>query len=215
MRIAIPLKKQNDYTELRYALRSIELFIKHSEIIIIGDQIPDWLVNVTQIHVPDIPGQKQMSMRRKILAALEYSKEILLTHDDVFFLKPIKEFTYYYNGVLKSYAESGARPLQKQLEAMGKLTRNYDLHYPLIYDQRFKEASENFTSDVILKSMFCNYFEVEGVQVFDNKLLNQKNQSEVYSFIKDKSSFSTGESTLKIALPVLNELYRNKSKFEV
>jgi len=216
MIIVYPLAVQKDYTELMFSLRSIEKFIPVPyEVLIIGEYIPDWLINITWIDLGDIPGKKQLSIRRKILAGLEYAKEILFMNDDVFLLQPATEFPYYWNGSLKTYSESGARPLQKQLEAMGKTFKNFDGHYPLIYDQRFKEASEHFTQDVILKSMCCNYLGVEGIEFPDCKLIKKNDIKNPAEFINGKPCFSTGEYSLKSALPLLKQLFPNKSKFEV
>lgn len=216
MKIVYPLTDQNDYTELLYSLRSVE---KHMtppyEIIIIGSILPDWITNVTWINLGDVKGKKQLSIRRKILAALEYANEILFMNDDVFLLQGCIEFPYFYHGDLKSYPESGSKPLMKQLEDMGKTTKHFDGHYPLIYDQRFKEVSELFSEDVIIKSMYCNYLSIEGVEFPDNKIIKQKDSLSVKEFIKGKPAFSTGIYSLKLALPILAELFPKKSKFEI
>lgn len=213
--IAIPLKKQGDYSELKYALRSIERYQK-GEVLIIGEIIPNWLTNVTWIRLKDVEGRKQLSMRRKILAALEYSKEILLTHDDVFFLQETTEFPYYWNGSLKSHAESGARPLQKELAAMGKPFKNFDLHYALIYErEKFNEASKHFSSDCIIKSQYCNYWGVDGVEQSDCKILKAMSVQQIKEFIRHKPCFSTGQYSIKSCLPVLQELFPKKSKYEI
>lgn len=216
MVIAYPLQTQKDYIELLYSLRSIEKHITLPyEILLLCSDLPEWVTNVTWIRIDDIGGKKQLSIKRKILVALEYSNEILFMNDDVYLLEDMSEFPYYYYGSLKSYSESGSRPLQKQLEEMGKEFKHFDGHYPLVYDLRFKEVSEQFTEDVIIKSMYCNYLGIEGISMPDNKLIKQKDSLQVKEFIKYKSSFSTGIYSLKAALSVLAELFPNKSKFEV
>ena len=106
MIVCYPLTTQLDYTELRYSLRSIEKYLQDvEEVIIVGDNLPDWINNVTQIILPDIKGKKQLSIRRKILAALNYTDEILFMNDDVYFLKPSNDFPYYYHGYLKNYSK--------------------------------------------------------------------------------------------------------------
>lgn len=217
MTIAYPLAKQLDYTELKYSLRSIEKFIVQPfEVLIIGDNIPDWLTNVTQIELPDIKGRKQLSIRRKILAALEYSEEILFMNDDIFILESAKTFPYYYHGSLVRYAEAGTKPLVKELQAIDKNLKHFDGHYPLIYERdKFKEASEHFTDDCIIKSLYCNYCNIEGVLAPDCKLLRATKPEYVSEFIKDRPSFSTGVFSLPGALPILQKLYPNKSIFEL
>lgn len=211
--ITYPLAAQKDYTELLYSLRSVEKHITPPyEIILIGSVLPDWITNVTWIQLGDIPGKKQLSIRRKILAALEYADEILFMNDDVYLLREAAWFPYYYHGTLKTYSESGSKSLMKQLQAMGKPIKHFDGHYPLLYDKRFKEVSWHFSEDVIIKSMYCNYMNIEGWEVPDNKIIKQK---DILEFIKGKPAFSTGTYSLKSALPLLGKLFPNKSKFEL
>lgn len=215
MTIVFPLTVQLDYTELKYSLRSIEKFLPHAEVVIMGDNLPEWITGVTQIELSDVPGKKQLSIRRKILAALEYSEEILFFNDDIYLLKPIDKFPYYYHGYLKNYSESGSKPLEKQLTVMNKPVKHFDGHYPLIYDQKFKEVSKLFTEDCIIKSMYANYLDIEGEFLPDCKILKASKPEDVRNFIKDRSCFSTSVYSLAAALPVLEELYQNRSKFEI
>lgn len=68
MVIVYPLQHQNDYTELRYSLRSLEKYFTGSyEVVVVGDKIPDWLTGVTQIVIPDITGRKQLTIKKKNL----------------------------------------------------------------------------------------------------------------------------------------------------
>jgi hypothetical protein len=216
MTIMYPLQAQSDYTELMYSLRSIEKFISvPHEIVIVGDKIPDWITGITQIEVADIPNKKQWSIRRKILAALEYCNEMFFINDDIYLLEKMSTIPFYYSGTLKNYSESGSSKLAKQLKEQGKPEKKFDIHYPIIYDKRFKEVSEHFTSDVIIKSMYCNYLNIDGVEFPDCKLLKDTKPDKIREFIKDKPCFSTGHYSLRSALPVLQELFPIKSKFEV
>lgn len=215
MTVAYPLTVQPDYTELKFSLRSIEKYLtKPFKVLIIGNHVPDWLTNVTQIQIPDVPGRKQLSIRIKILAALEYAKEILFMNDDVYLLHP-GCFPYYFHGELKNYSEPGSKALYEQLVKSGKPAKHFDGHYPLFYNRDFKEMSKNFSGDCIIKSMYCNYMGIEGTFAPDCKLIKATKPELVREFIKDKSCFSTGVFSLSGALPVLNELYPNKSKFEI
>lgn len=215
MKIMYPLANQFDYEELRYSLRSIEKFIDYDEVIIVGDYIPEWLINVTQIHVSDIPNKKQLSIKKKILAALEYTKEFLFMNDDMYFLKPVTEFPYYYKGYLKHYTEAGSKQLEKELELIRLQTKNFDTHYPLIYDRSFKVVAQQFSEDTIIKSMYCNYHEMEGVFLPDCKMVRETSNQDIREFIKDRFMFSTGIYSIDKALPVLAELYPKKSIFEL
>ena len=216
MTVCYPLTVQADYTELLYSLRSIERFLPDPyEVIIIGIELPEWITGVTQISLPDVKGRKQLSIKTKIAAALAYSDEILFMNDDVYLLEPATTFPYYQHGSLKSVGEGGARPLMTELQSMGKATKNFDGHYPLIYKRDFLDAMSNFTADTIIKSAYCNYLSIEGIEVADNKLINQKKPEDIMKFIKDKSAFSTGPHSLPATLPILQQLYPTPSRFEI
>lgn len=216
MTVCYPLALEIDHIELRYSLRSIDKYLTPPfEVVIVGDQMPEWVNNVTNIELPDVRGRKQLSIKRKILAALEYAEEILFFNDDVFLLQPQDKFPYYWHGMLKKYTESGSRPLLNRLETLQKPTKHFDGHMPLIYDQRFKEASRHFTGDVIIKSMFCNFCEIEGTFLPDCKLLVDTKPEMIRRFIEGKHCFSTGPVSLKSALPVLEELFPEPSIYEI
>lgn len=215
MTIVYPLTIQIDYTELKYSLRSIEKFIAQPfEVVIVGDMMPDWINNVTNIQLPDVRGQNQYSVRRKIMAALHYTKEFLFFNDDIFLLEKVNEFPYYSSGVLEKKAESGAKPLLKQLQALGKPTKYYG-HYPAVYRMDFIEAIQNFTDECITKSAYCNFVEVESIEIPDCKILTARKAGVIKEFIKDKPCFSTGMQSIRSALPVLEELFPEPSIYEI
>lgn len=217
MKLFYPLQAQHDYTELRYSLRSVEKYVPNSEIIIAGDTLPDWVTGITQIHVKDIPCKKQLTIRKKILAALEYSKEIFFLNDDYFFLRPVQpeNFPYYFHGNVRESGESGARPLKEQLEAKGKDIKHFDIHVPIIYERDKFRALEVFSSECIVKSMYANFHEVPGVAMPDTKINSQQSTIGVKERIKDKIVFSTGPAGLKFVLPVLQDLFPKKSRYEL
>lgn len=211
MILVYPLTAQTDYTELKYSLRSVDKFIENPEIIIVGDVLPEWIVNITQIKVPDIAGRAVLSVRRKVLAALYYVQDdIFFMNDDFYLLTDAdKNFPYYSSGELKGKGESGAAPLLKELITLNKPTKYFG-HYPCIYKKDFTQVLENFTADCLTKSAYCNFIEVESIEVSDCKLLNPKPTGYIKEFITQRPCFSTGIYSLKSALPVLNELFKFK-----
>lgn len=214
MTICYPLTAQLDYTELKYSLRSIEKYLTPPfEVVIVGNVVPEWINHITQIHLPDVHNKKQLSIKRKILAALEYTEEILFLNDDIFFLKPIANFPYYYHGYLKHYPEAGSKQLLKQLETINKPALHFDGHMPIVYKQDFKEL--NFSDECIIKSQYCNYFEIPGKFTADCKLLKNTKPEDIRNFIADKDCFSTGVYSIASALPILEELFPEPSKFEI
>jgi len=216
MTVAYPLKHQTDYTELRYSLRSIDKYLPDpKEVLIIGDKLPEWINNVTWVYLADIVSQKQLTIKYKTFAALQYSKQILKMNDDVYLLKPYNP-VYYYHGDLKQVGEGGAATLRQELLKHGKPTRNFDGHYPISYDYRlFEQVFSNFKDDVVVKSAYCNWLGIEGEFIPDNKVLGKVKPQDIWRFIEHRSSFSTGASSLESCRAILQELFPEKSRYEV
>lgn len=218
MVVAIPLATQTQYSELKYALRSIEKNLPEMEVVIIGAHIPDWLHNITQIIIPDIPGRKQLTIRRKIFAALTYSDRILFSNDDIYFLKPVNPETlpYYTKTItLTKETEGGVRPLRKTLEAMGKPINHYDCHYPIVYERTKFCELEMFPADCIIKSMYGNYHELPPEPIQDCKIDRKATPEMIRSMVKYFPCLSTGPIGLPSVLKVLEEIFPNKSKYEL
>lgn len=214
MTVAVPLKHQLNHTELRFCLRSVEKFTHNLQVIIIGDNLPDWINNVTQIKVKDINSRKQKTIKYKAFAALNYADEVLWLHDDTYLLEPYTP-RYYFHGDLSSNNEGGARILKQELKEMGKLTLNFDAHCPIVYDRRFLDVLEKFTSDTVVKSMYGNYLSLPCMQVPDPKIDTKFTAAQVKQFIKGKAYFQTGEKGLNSCLPILEELFPDPSRFEI
>ncbi len=116
---------------------------------------------------------------------------------------------------MKHYTEAGSKQLEKELTAKYLDTKNYDTHYPLIYDRRFKEVAQQFTEDTIIKSMYCNALNLQGTFLPDCKMVRETSNQDIREFIKDRFMFSTGIYSIDKALTVLAELYPKKSIFEL
>lgn len=215
--VVYPLTVQLDYTELKFSLRSLEKYLPQPfEVVIVGTELPEWINNITQIELPDVRGRKQLSIKKKILAALEYAEEILFMNDDIYLLQPgIENIPYYYSGDLSIIRESGTKPLQKKLEQLGKPQKHFDIHVPIIYKQDFKQVIRELPEDTIIKSAYCNYLEIEGEEMPDCKIQKVMAAKVIKELIKDRVCFSTGPQGLKSSLPVLNELYPHKSQYEI
>lgn len=216
MKIMYPLEKQRDYTELRFSLRSVEKWMPKLEVIIVGDTVPDWITGVTHINVPDISNRKQLSIKRKIIAALHYAKhEIFFMNDDVYLLqKPVLD--YYWHGTLKQHtSEVGAGILNNELEILGKQTKDFDGHYPLVYRQSFIQVMRNFSDDTIIKSAYCNFLGIEGVEMPDCKFAKPEPDEIIRGAIRVRPAISTGARSLPSVLPYLEKLFPTPSIYEV
>lgn len=217
MIVMIPLTNTLDYTEFRYALRSIEKHIPGYEVVIVGEEMPDWITNITWLHVPDVRGRKQLSIKRKIVAALEYDPEILFMNDDIFLLEKTnpKNYPFYYYGILRGQTESGCSQLINELSEMKKETKHFDIHTPIVYKKDFIDAVEHFSSDTVIKSMYGNFYNIEGVLLKDLKIARPVAPEAIRQLIKDRPCFSTGMNGVRSAEVVLKELFPKQSSFEL
>lgn len=216
MTIVYPITIQFDYTELKYSLRSLEKFLPGShEVVIVSDYLPEWLTGVTQLCVGDVKGKKQVNIKQKISAALNHSSRFLFMNDDIYFLKLQVEFPYCWHGMLKTYQEPGTRSLEKRLIELGKPVKHFDGHYPIMYHAQFNEVLTKFPADTIIKSMYCNYFEIEGEFMADCKIMKAMKFHEIEAFARDKPCISTSLFSVASVIPYLNQLFPDKSKYEV
>lgn len=216
MVVMYPLVVQSDYTELKYSLRSIEKYLPEMEVVIVGSYLPEWITGVTWIRVNDIPGRKQISIRKKIIATLEYSRDVFFMNDDIYLLKEIDPYNYpyYTTRTLLTQAESGAKPLMKQLEELNMPIKHFDNHYPILYNKEKFQELEMFNAECIIKSMYGNYHNIEGVEIIDCKILNKTTQEAVQIMADNLPALSTGPAGVKYVLPVLDKIFNKKSKFE-
>lgn len=217
MTIVYPLTAQYDYTELKYSLRSIEKYLPGLEVIIVGSYLPNWITNITWIQLNDMPNRKQLSIRRKIAAALEYSPDIFFMNDDIYLFKDVDPYTYpyYRTRALLTQAESGAKPLMKELEALGKQTKHFDNHYPIRYEKDKFDGLQIFSADCIIKSMYCNFNDIKGTEIIDCKILNKTTELAVQMMASGLPALSTGPSGVKYVLPLLDKMFNKKSRFEI
>ena len=211
--------------ELKYALRSIEKNIKGVKNIIIVGERPSFLSDEV-IHLPlNDCGRKQLSIKRKIEAAINDNRctdTFLTTNDDIFQLKKqrIDTYPYYYSGELTTVREKGARQTENRLKQLGKGIRQFDIHFPILYTKEgFKEAMSAFdwpNDDHLIKSSYANYHSVKGTEIKDLKISSHLNYHRIKQEIEGRPCFSIGDyCDWPELLKVLNELYPKKSIYEL
>lgn len=139
-----PLGKESkwgDYWELRYSLRSVEKYVNHENVYVVGYK-PEWIKNI--IHIPfkdSYTANKDANLISKIIYAciLDISDTFIRMSDDHFFLKPYKE-GYHINGNLKVNGESQWHKrcfnTWDVLVSEGKDMLNYDTHSPCLIDKK-------------------------------------------------------------------------------
>lgn len=236
MDVVIPLGKGSKWEnmELRFALRGISKFIPNSRIVIIGE-CPGFLQNVLHIPAGDDPNieSKERNIMRKVLLACDHpevSDDFLFTNDDIFILQRIPEkLPYYYDKSLerKIQARRGVDHYHRAmvntfniLKAEGLPAMNYDIHYPVIYNKTlFRDVMKMYDWSVqdgyVVKSLYCNTLEVQGVKSPDYKLAKRMMKRDVESYMKGKQLFSIADSAINSQLKyALMARFPEKCRFE-
>jgi hypothetical protein len=220
MQVVITVTPQVDHSELRYCLRSLVKYLEDLDgVTVVGKIIPAWLTNVEWIELPDVSAQKQISIKRKIIAALHRHDKIFYCPDDVYLLKHCvtSNFPYLYDGELvKRNKEGSAGRLKQRLVELGKTYWNFDCHYPLVYEKDFIEIIKNFDGSCIIKSAYCNYKWVKGMRTVDAKIMpKQITDAQIENHCKYLYAFSSGDQSKYSIIPYLAKKLPEISKFEV
>jgi hypothetical protein len=225
--VVIPLgtgsTRQN--IELKYALRSIEKNLKGVKNIIIVGERPSFLSDEI-IHIPlKDCGRKQLSIKRKIEAAIKDERctdTFLFMNDDHFQLKKqrIDTYPYYYSGELTTVREKGARHTENRLKELNKPIKMFDIHFPILYTKEgFMEAMSAFdwpNEDHLIKSSYANYHEIKGTEIKDLKISTHLNYFRIKQEIEGRPCYSIGDyCDFNEMLKVWNELFPNASKYEL
>lgn len=217
-------------TELKYALRSIEKHVQFDRVFIIGDK-PDWLCNVTHIPFKDNPNieSKERNIVQKIMVGFGHTEEVYFMNDDHFILQKtdIENYPYYRGGSL--VYNKGAEGAYKKsvnntievLKQMNKETWNFDIHTPIKYSRdKFFEAMESVDwrkpNGYVIKSLYCNYFGIEGMPHIDLKISTQVPFHRLRKTVEGQDIFSIGDRAIGLPMKKLLDLYfSEKSKFEL
>ena len=176
------IHSDNADIELLFALRTLSSHAKHIDrVFIIGDQ-PDFTNEKVVVYPFEQKGTKDYCIAKKTEFACtldQVSENFLFMNDDHFFTKDISEdYPYYYrnetikgrkNNIYKSYIDQ----TMLYLESLGKQTRDFDVHCPIIYNKKkFLELTEHWNSkkNYLVKSMYGNCNHIEGVEYHDCKI---------------------------------------------
>lgn len=239
MDIVCPLGKGSRWFdgELKYSLRSIEMFANNvGDIFIIGE-LPEWLSNQAwHIPLPDGRGSQRNIHEKIKLACLDkrVSEDFLFWNDDFFLIDTIdcETYPYYQSGTLtdkinKRIANDGYRRAMensyKFLNTNTRWTLYYDIHCPIIYNKKkYLELMDlvdwSVPNGYVIKSLYANYWQVQPVIMEDLKIMADVGRVELVNKIKDRHIFSISDSTMlapsKTMKIYLEETYSIKSKYE-
>lgn len=137
--------------EIRYSLRSIEMFLPHARVFIVG-HLPQFIRKESVTHIPcnDPTKSKLVNSIYKLKRAChnkQLGSRFVLMNDDFFFLKPVPRIRLFRNGSLAKtiekhptkngyYYEAMLRT-QQLIEGAGiHVPQNYALHYPFVVEKK-------------------------------------------------------------------------------
>lgn len=219
MDICIPLHEHSDnnYLDLRYALRGFEKYIQPDNIFIIG-ALPDWCKGVIHIPAKDDPdtAMRERNIFEKLL--LCPVEEFIYCGDDYYLMEPwVEEYAWdvllahklYTLGRFSTYQKTVANTLRIMPHG-----RNYDTHCPITMRQHvlqsLKRINWNQPNGYCLQSLYVNAAGISGVQYSDLKL----RAPFTWGDIMDRKWFSTADGVVEQVVPIMDMLYPNPSKYE-
>jgi len=219
--------------EIRYSLRSAEKHLKNFRKVFLVGKKPDFLnENVIEIPYSDIYSNKARNIMAKIYRAASdkrITNNFILFNDDYFLLKDIDalNYPYYFNDDLKNVLSRQFNSYKHYVEAtikvlknVGKPTLNFDIHEPIIYNKvKFRKMVSSYNWNVprgfIVKSMYCNHFEINGVKKEDHKINYPYKIDMLKQINEGKDIFSIGDKSLSHSMRAyIMNLYPEKSKYE-
>lgn len=215
MTVAIPLKQQNNYNELKYALRSLCKQYSDCQLIIIGPKLPDWITKITHIDFPDAKGYeyKARNIFEKTLQAFEVTDRLLFMNDDHILLAQVN-YSHHKGKIADNIASRNPlgcyTQVLKNTEAAFGDVYDFDTHCPIWYD---KEKFEKLTVldwgklwGYGIKSSYCAVNEIEGEYYPDLKFMDKIRD------YTDRLYFTVDDNC---QLQGLQQLFPSKSKFEL
>ena len=206
--------------ELRYSLRSLKN-IRHDSVYIIGTK-PYWVKNVIHIPYQDWPNRLQ-NVREKykiICDTPEISKNFVLMNDDFYIMNKVKKLEYYHRWKI-IYVLNKIKPIigitrfYKALESVWKLFPRgdcYSTHTPMMFNkEKFKYIMDNYWDKLMCKkSLYCNYYWVEGVKIKDVKIHTWSDAT-----IWDENYLSSSDESIEDVLEHLAITFPRKCKYEI
>lgn len=174
--------------ELKYSLRSIEN-LPHRNVYIYGD-LPDWATNVKWVDDDqDRRYSEWLNVNNSLkLACLnqEISEDFIFFNDDFFVLEQTESINWWYHKTLIDKADSylingiysdGLRKTSDILKKKGFEAKNFELHYPCIFNKRkLLEILEEYPDTVARRSIYANMFvdENDKIEMKDCKIYTLK-----------------------------------------
>lgn len=222
--------------ELRFSLRSLETFVEDlGQVYVVGHR-PPWLTNVVFLPYPDKYACKERNIMEKMAYCCghpDLSDTFMHVHDDHFALAPTRarELPNWCAGPLDRLAFSvkqgnhwreAVMNTHKALTEAGLPNRNFDVHYPMLFDKNlYPEVMDRYDwpgteRGFVVKSLYANTVGVEPTVTTDLKLNERLSFQALVVRLKGRPWFSLGNPALNLNLKnLLAALYPEPSKFEL
>lgn len=243
MILVLPLRDESkdDYIDLRYSLRSMEINCSNVEgIVVVSDKLPEWLTNVHWVRTKDFfIGNKEANIINKTLTANTFVKEDLgqsefaLINDDY-----IYRHKYDFNTVENCYTKmlvkhppgkslvynreyyKCVRNTMDYLKAAGRTLYNFDGHYPHILEtDRFTFLRDRFwiLSQYIFKSLYFNInYTIEPGDALvhtDFKISKDHNENSLKMYVGPV--YSVSDVKPEWLVKHLQQTYKKSSSYEL
>ena len=176
------MRAQNNYDELRYALRSLCSHYPETELILIGPQVPAWIKNVQHINFPDATFHewKAKNIFDKTLAAFKHTERLLFMNDDHILLSPVN-YSHHKGPLIDNI--KGRNPiatytvtLQNTYDVFGEVN-DFDTHCPIWYDReafnKLVELDWTKAHGYGIKTSYCAANGIEGEYYPDLKFMDK------------------------------------------
>lgn len=225
--VIIPLadKTGNGHIELKYCLRSIEMYVPDVRNVFIVGQKPSFLRNVEWISAVDKVGiqHKERNIFQKITAAVldkRVSDDFFFFNDDHFLLRRFAG-SFDHKGSLsdslRAFPPSNpySNTLRNTLQTLGG-GMDFDTHCPIVFN---KDMFANTVGNMewfkpfgfCIKSVYCNLSGIAGQFYPDLKIRSQSEFEQKWPELKTRKYFSTKDVVLT---SLMDNLFPNKSKYE-
>lgn len=219
MDLVIPLlaHSDNDFLDLRYALRGFERFLPHDKVYLIGGK-PSWIKKVQHIPAEDSPDTnlREKNIFDKLL--LYPGDKFVYCGDDYYLLEPWTE-EYLWDMLLanKLYSMSRFSTYQKTIANTLRVLpagKNYDTHCPITMKRAPLHSLTRYNWHLpygyCLQSLYARAAGVVGVQYPDMKMREPFTLED----LAGRKWFSTADGVVDKSRKVMEMLYPKKSKYE-
>lgn len=218
--VVIPVKKQGRHEDLRFTLRSLHKNFSYDRLYIAGHK-PRWLVNVEQVE----RDQSRHSYRanaflniQKAVNRKDIGESIVISHDDIVFLRPIAQIPYEHGRRLKDQRWSQQWPYTQEILKKHGVRYGYswEHHIPALVEKDkiryilglIRREYPLHYDKVQWRSVYYNYFKIEGEHTNDIKVLGEPVLREGQQFL------STEDHFFKLAKPLLERMFPEPSIYE-